>query len=71
MRKNDRVTSLAGRHAVTSGEILAAIRQGELTRRQFEAWHLQRRRPSKGFIISLPDASSSPPPRSSRRHKRL
>jgi hypothetical protein len=67
MRKNLRVMS---RHAVTSGEILAAIQQGRLTRGQFEAWHLQRRRPSRGFIIATPDRPSSPPRRSPRRHKR-
>lgn len=70
MRKNLRDMSASGTHSVSSGEILAAIRQGRLTRGEFEAWHMQRRRPSRGFIISMPDRPSSPHRRASRRHKR-
>lgn len=56
---------------VSSREIVSLIREGTLTRRQFDAWHLQRRVPSKGFVIAMRDSDTASPQRAARlRHKK-
>lgn len=57
------------RAVVDDREILSAIEQGRLTRRQFDAWHLQRRIAGKGFVITMRDNPSPPPKISARKHK--
>jgi len=57
------------RGGVTSREIVSLIREGTLTRRQFDAWHLQRRPPVKGFVIAMRD-TLSPKRAARRRHKK-
>ncbi|MCM2304584.1 MAG: hypothetical protein NDJ72_07765 [Elusimicrobia bacterium] len=52
--------------AVDGREILAALREGRLTRGQFDAWHALRRRRSVGFVITLRE--KAPVKRSVRKH---
>lgn len=53
-RKIERVAaSPSKRAAVENSEIVSAIREGRLTRRQFDAWHTQRRAAHKGIVITL------------------
>ena len=59
-----RVTS-----AVDGREIVSAIREGRLTRGQFDAWHCQRRKGHKGIVIAMHDTPPSSARRSTRRHK--
>ncbi|MBI2387748.1 MAG: hypothetical protein HYV14_17305 [Elusimicrobia bacterium] len=53
--------------AVDGREIVAAIRDGSLTRGQFDAWRSLRRRTAGNIVITLRD--SKPPRRAARRHK--
>lgn len=53
--------------AVDGREIVAAIREGRLTRGQFDAWHSLRRRTAGNIVITLRD--SKPPRPSARKHK--
>ena len=55
------------RKTLTGREIVSLIQQGTLTRRQFEAWHMQRRRPGGGIVLAMRD---SPPRRPRHRHRR-
>lgn len=59
----------SGGNGVKSHEIVAAIREGRLTRRQFDAWHTQRRGKGKGIVITLREKPSHPVKRSTRKHK--
>lgn len=61
-----------GRSAVEIQDIVSAIREGRLTRRQFEAWHAKRRGASKGFVIAMretPPDGARPRKHSARKHK--
>lgn len=58
-----------GRSAGDGREIVSAIRDGSLTRRQFDAWHAQRRSPHRGFVIAMHDSAPSSGRRSTRKHK--
>lgn len=71
-RKIERTsTAPARRGTVTSRDIVTLIREGRLTRRQFDAWHLQRRQPVRGFVIAMHDTGSLSPKRAARRrHKK-
>lgn len=53
--------------AVDGREIVAAIREGRLTRGQFDAWHSLRRRTAGNIVITLRDSKPRHP--SARRHK--
>lgn len=53
------------RRSVHGSEIVAAIREGRLTRGQFDAWHAVRRRRSVGFVITLRE--KAPAKRSARK----
>jgi hypothetical protein len=70
-RTIERVVMLApkGRDAVEGREIVSAIREGRLTKGQFDAWHAQRRNPHKGIVIAMHDSPPSSARRSMRRHK--
>jgi hypothetical protein len=57
------------RSAGDGREIVSAIRAGCLTRRQFDAWHAQRRSPHKGIVIAMHDSPPSSARRSTRKHK--
>lgn len=39
--------------AVAGIEIITALREGRLTRRQFEAWHEMRRRSGTAFVVTM------------------
>lgn len=54
------------KRAVSSREVVALLQEGRLTRRQFEAWNHQRRPPTMGIVVAMPD---TPPGRPRRRHK--
>jgi hypothetical protein len=57
------------RQPVVDGrEIVAAIREGRLTRGQFDAWHSLRRR-STGSIVITMRPSADDPPRRARVHR--
>lgn len=61
--------SRRGAAAVEGHAIVAAIREGRLTRGQFDAWHAQRRKGHKGIVIAMHDTPPSSARRSTRRHK--
>lgn len=69
-RKHGVAASPAKRQRRIEGiEIVTALREGRLTRGQFEAWHEMRRRSGVGFIITMrakPDAPDKP---AKRRHR--
>lgn len=70
-RKIERTATASRRGAVSSREIVSLIREGRLTRRQFDAWHLQRRAPVRGFVIAMHDSGPLSPRRAARRrHKK-
>jgi hypothetical protein len=55
--------------AVDGSEIIAAIREGRLTRGQFDAWHELRRREGTGIVITMRETPPPPFRRPARRHK--
>lgn len=67
-RKIERTAPVKKRPGTSSRDIISGIQDGTLTRLQFEAWHLQRRRPGKGFVIAMPD--TPPVKRHDRKHRR-
>ncbi|MDD5303280.1 MAG: hypothetical protein PHS14_09245 [Elusimicrobia bacterium] len=71
-RKNGTVVfPVKGRGAVKSRDIASAIREGRLTRDQFDAWHTQRR--GGGLVITLRETTSEPAKparRPARKHKK-
>jgi len=68
IRKTVNEPELRRRQAAVDGrEIVAAIREGRLTRHQFDAWHEIRRRTSGNIVVTLRDAK--PPRPSARKHK--
>lgn len=72
-RKIERTVAAAPRKrgGVSSLDIVSWIREGTLTRRQFDAWHLQRRGPVKGFVVAMRDTDTLSPKRAARlRHKK-
>lgn len=56
------------RRGVDGSEIVAAIREGRLTRGQFDAWHALRRRHGVGFVVTLREKAPEPAKRSARKH---
>lgn len=73
-RKIERVEAVpsGGRAAVKSHEIVSAIREGRLTRGQFDAWHTQRRSAGRGIVITLREkapGSSKAARHAARKHK--
>lgn len=56
-RKTKAHASHGGRPATeVHREFVAAVRAGRLTRRQFDAWHAQRRTAGRGLVITLREA---------------
>ena len=58
-----------GQAGVDGRAIVAAIREGRLTRGQFDAWHAQRRNSHKGIVTAMHDSPPSSARRSTRRHR--